>query len=351
MEQILSHSQAANVMICLVLALHLFSVSTRVRLPARMLGVNYLMYSCQSFLLIGLLNDVNLSYTSVIRPTTAMLLGPVFYFYFLTVKRTIPQFKWVDYLHFFPCLLVLFAFIAQSRFLYLTDYLIIGSFAFYLILMTIPMLQGVKVFSHLSTEPKRPYQWLCILALMMAVNIVAEVAVLTEIHAGKALNESLALFIGTSLFLVINAIVAFATLRRNPLIEWMYELSVQTFSENDVASAENNAHFGRWEVLVTTEELYKKEFGITLSEAARKLQIPARQLSNAINQCYGRSFSQYLNDKRVKEAQRLIQADPEMTMIDVMYAAGFNSKSNFNKEFQRVSGMPPSKYRLALLVD
>jgi AraC-like DNA-binding protein len=347
MEQILSHGQAANVMICLVLAIHLFSVKATVRLPARMLGVNYLMYSCQSLLLIGWVNDLSPAYMSIIRPVTAMLIGPVFYFYFLTVKRLKPQFNRVDYLHLIPCLLLLLAFMMQSRVLFLTDYFIIGSFVFYLILMAIPMRQGKKLFKHLETEPQQPYTWLCILACMMVINIGVDIAVLAEIQAGKALNESLALFLGTSIFLIINVTVAFATIRRNPLIEWMYELSLRTFSENDIVSAQNKEHFARWEILVTNEELHKRDFGITLSEAAKKLQIPSRQLSNAINLCYGKSFSQYLNDRRVDEARRLIQARPEMTMIDVMNAAGFSSKSNFNKEFQRVLGMPPSKYRLA----
>ncbi len=348
MEQILSHSQSANMVICLMLAIHLFSVRATLRLPAQMLGANFLMYACQSLLLIGLLNDLSPAYISVIRPVSAMLIGPIFYFYFLTVKRLKPQFKKADILHIIPCLLLLLAFITQSRLLFMTDYLIIGSFIFYLALMAIPMLQGKKLFNHLKTEPTQPYKWLCILALMMFVNIAIDAAVAAEIQAGKPLNKSLALFLGTSLFLIINATVAFETLKRNPLIEWMYELSLRTLSEKDTVSAQSKEHFARWETLVKTQELHKREFGITLTEAAKKLQMPSRQLSSAINICYGKSFSQYLNDKRVQEAKRLIQLHPEMNMIDVMYASGFSSKSNYNKEFQRAVGMPPSKYRLTL---
>lgn len=349
MEQILSHGQAANLMICLVLAIHLLSVRARVRLPAQMLGANYLMHACQSFLLIGWINEMSLPYMYIIRPVSAMLIGPVFYFYFLSVKRLKPKFKAVDYLHFIPSLLLLLAFITQSPILFATDYFIIGSLVLYLVLVAIPMLQGKKMFSHLETEPRQPYKWLCVLAMLMLVNIGIDVAVVVELETGKALNQSLALFLGTSFFLIINLAVAYVIIRRNPLVEWMYELSLRTFSEKEFVSAQNKECFVKWEALVASEQLHKRDFGITLSEAAKKLQIPSRQLSNAINLCYGKSFSQYLNDKRVSEAQHLIQTNPEMTMIEVMNAAGFSTKSNFNKEFQRVLGMPPSKYRLSLL--
>ena len=38
-----------------------------------------------------------------------------------------------------------------------------------------------------------------------------------------------------------------------------------------------------WLALLQQEQLYTLEYGITLAQAARKLQVPARQLSNAIN--------------------------------------------------------------------
>ncbi|MBY0416571.1 MAG: helix-turn-helix domain-containing protein, partial [Pararheinheimera sp.] len=101
----------------------------------------------------------------------------------------------------------------------------------------------------------------------------------------------------------------------------------------------------RFEQLVIKELLYKQEFGVTLPQAAKKLQLPARQLSSAINQLYGQSYSVYLNDQRINEAKRLLLAEPDMPVIEVMQQAGFSSKSNFNKEFLRVVGLSPSAFR------
>jgi len=53
----------------------------------------------------------------------------------------------------------------------------------------------------------------------------------------------------------------------------------------------------------------------------------------------------YLNDQRIREAQVLLRENIEMPIIDVMQNSGFSSKSNFNKEFLRVTGMSPSAFR------
>ena len=103
--------------------------------------------------------------------------------------------------------------------------------------------------------------------------------------------------------------------------------------------------YQRWLELLEQQQLYQLEFGITLAQAARKLQVPARQLSQAVNQCYGASFSVLLNDKRISKAKQLLLQNPPLAVTDVMYQAGFATKSNFHKEFVRVTGKTPGAYR------
>ena len=56
--------------------------------------------------------------------------------------------------------------------------------------------------------------------------------------------------------------------------------------------------------------------------------------------------SQYINRLRVQEACRLL-AGSDMSVTQVIYAAGFNTKSNFNREFTRNTGQTPSAWRAA----
>ncbi len=59
----------------------------------------------------------------------------------------------------------------------------------------------------------------------------------------------------------------------------------------------------------------------------------------------GMTFVQYVNSLRLELAcQHLGQAD--LTITEICYAVGFNSVSNFNRQFLAVKGMTPSKFRV-----
>jgi AraC-like DNA-binding protein len=83
---------------------------------------------------------------------------------------------------------------------------------------------------------------------------------------------------------------------------------------------------------------------LSLDRLARKLAIPARRLSGAVNRIRGANVSQYVNEHRVRDAcRRLAETDDPITQV--MYEAGFQTKSNFNREFLRVTGRSPSAWR------
>jgi AraC-like DNA-binding protein len=96
-----------------------------------------------------------------------------------------------------------------------------------------------------------------------------------------------------------------------------------------------------------TETGLAKNPGLTLSRLARRAGLPARAVSSAINRVHGRNVSQYINDIRIAEACRLLkQTDASITQA--IYASGFQTKSNFNREFLRVTGKTPREWRKAL---
>lgn len=83
---------------------------------------------------------------------------------------------------------------------------------------------------------------------------------------------------------------------------------------------------------------------LTLERLARRLVIPARQISGAINRGLGLNVSQAVNEYRVREAMRLL-GETDQPVTSVMFDSGFQTKSNFNREFLRVAGMSPSAWR------
>jgi AraC-like DNA-binding protein len=97
------------------------------------------------------------------------------------------------------------------------------------------------------------------------------------------------------------------------------------------------------EALMATKALYK-DTELNLSRLARRLGRPARQVSQAINRTHGISVSHYVNNLRIAEACRLLEHSHD-NITRLMFDAGFISKSNFNREFLRVTGTSPTIWR------
>ena len=70
-------------------------------------------------------------------------------------------------------------------------------------------------------------------------------------------------------------------------------------------------------------------------------------LSRILNQHFGKNFFEFINGYRVEEAKRLLRDPDQQTasMLDILAAAGFTSKSTFNSIFKKHLGQTPSQYR------
>jgi transcriptional regulator GlxA family with amidase domain len=64
----------------------------------------------------------------------------------------------------------------------------------------------------------------------------------------------------------------------------------------------------------------------------------------------GMALGQYVNRLRINLASQLLMSEDGMSITDVCFAAGFKNISNFNRQFLRQKGMPPSRFR-ALLAE
>ena len=114
-------------------------------------------------------------------------------------------------------------------------------------------------------------------------------------------------------------------------------------SKPEVDAEAHKAVLQVFERLMNEQRLYL-DANLTLDRVARRAGIPARQISAAINAVHGRNVSQVVNEYRVAEAQRLL-ASTSHSVLEILLDAGFQTKSNFNREFQRVAGVSPSEYR------
>ena len=114
-------------------------------------------------------------------------------------------------------------------------------------------------------------------------------------------------------------------------------------SNEPQATEEDSAVAASVDALMREKHLYR-DVDLNLGRIARKLNLPARRVSLAINRIHGMSVSQYVNNHRIEEASRLLTSTDE-PVTRIMFDAGFLTKSNFNREFLRVTGLSPTAWR------
>ena len=59
----------------------------------------------------------------------------------------------------------------------------------------------------------------------------------------------------------------------------------------------------------------------------------------------GQALVKYVNRLRINLACQLLMGPDQMKIVDVCYSSGFNNISNFNRQFQAIKGMSPSRFR------
>lgn len=82
---------------------------------------------------------------------------------------------------------------------------------------------------------------------------------------------------------------------------------------------------------------------LSLQSLARRIGVPANQLSRYLNETNGLSFFDYVNRLRTRHARDLMILE-EQGILDAAFAAGFNSKSTYYKAFNREYGRSPAVY-------
>lgn len=97
--------------------------------------------------------------------------------------------------------------------------------------------------------------------------------------------------------------------------------------------------------LMENEKLYKNS-ELTLAELSQKLNLHSNILSQVINSAEGKNFYDYINYQRVEEFKKIIvlPENQKFTLLSLAFECGFNSKTAFNRNFRKVTGVSPSEY-------
>lgn len=97
--------------------------------------------------------------------------------------------------------------------------------------------------------------------------------------------------------------------------------------------------------LMETEKTFK-DAELSLSQLAQKLRVHPNSLSQVINTYENRNFYDYINGQRIEEFKRIVTnpKNQKYTLLSLAFDCGYNSKTSFNRNFKKVTGVSPSVF-------
>lgn len=216
------------------------------------------------------------------------------------------------------------------------DSVIALSYSFYAAAILLLWRKGQNNLCHARFEMVAAlHRWMLWAAgfLVAMVLIDTAIAVSFALHrsdeAVKIISLGSLALIGLMVLAIITA-ASFGVARTAPPTE----IDPQETS----ATLEQAAH-----AFLTSTQLYLDP-SLTIDRLAKRMHVPMRSLSAAINQTKGVNVSQYVNGFRLAHAATLLH-ETQTSVTDIATQAGFLSRSNFYREFQRTYNQSPAAYR------
>lgn len=99
---------------------------------------------------------------------------------------------------------------------------------------------------------------------------------------------------------------------------------------------------------VAKGKLYRKP-DMSASELADELGLDVFQLRSIIRKTYDKSVTEYLNERRVQAACRLLLESSDMTLDEISTESGFASLKTFQSVFKNAMGLTPDNYRSQMI--
>jgi len=117
--------------------------------------------------------------------------------------------------------------------------------------------------------------------------------------------------------------------------------------DNPLKDKNSNKSFEQLEKAI--QEWEKQKFyvepGITIEQVATQLRSNRTYLSTHMNLHRKITFKEWINYLRIEEAKSLLKSNPEMHVSQVGAMVGLPDKSNFGRQFTRLTGKSPQVWR------
>ncbi len=285
-------------------------------------------------LIVSLVQHYGVTGLALVQPITASFIPPIAWLTFQSAALRPVALK-QDGVHCLIPVFVLFCIVFAPPTL---DVVLTTIFAGYGIAILIRLRQeGTLPLARLASGPLPMRIWQAVGALLI-VSALSDILIAVAVGLGHFAWRPLIISIFTS-FTLLG--IGGLSLSRDAEGTTEDPTTTEVETEEKPPSEEHAALIKRLDDLMEDSQLYLDP-DLSLSRLARRLHVPIKQLSAAINSVKGENVSRYVNGFRIRNA--CVRLDAGATVTEAMLDCGFNTKSNFNREFTRVMGQSPSEF-------
>ncbi len=304
--------------------------------------------------LIGSGNILNYPHLFFLELPAFFFIGPLMFFYVLSLMDEKESWRKIDILHFIPAVLTIIytlplvlqkvdskrLFINQlySGKLELDKNIIPVLGIIYIGLYTVIML--IKILPSIKRKNKNQQLMIIFLSffLLLVVNLLIGFLgiIIGSFLIKRVIIHLIALLIFAQ-FIVAERypyLVRFTTIPKKK----------KEYSKSHLEGVDIETLKGQLTYLMEEEKLFCDE-DLTLSRLSQALENTPHQLSQFINEHYHKNFNTYINSYRIKEAKKLLLKDPQRNTLSIAYSTGFNSYSTFFNAFKKGEGVSPAEFR------
>ena len=291
-----------------------------------------------------------------------LLKGPTLYLYVCAITQHSFRFRRHHLLHFLPvamCAMWLLSFQLNS---YDLRFAVEGNaervslvnsvWYFVKLVPLVYVVIAIFVLRSYLTELKNQYSyfsptepsWLIILTLsfLFSWSLTFVIHVVAQ-FVGPAVADRFGIIENYVTFILINALFIYSVVFAHQLLttKVVVEIAKDKIEEKLTSSAILKVQKG-----MEIDKLFLKH-NLNIDQFSKRIELPVKEVSAVINKHYETNFFEFMNKYRVEEAKRLL-SDPEyanVTILDILLQAGFNSKSAFHRFFNRLVGVSPTEFR------
>ena len=292
--------------------------------------------------------------------TYGFLYGPLLYLHikFFLFKNT--SFKPVSFLHFIPGLFVVTATVFGIKACLFLDVFILPAMMGYCFFSFREISIYKKSLQHVSSkQPGTEIRWLySMLVFMLVIILVNLIQQRQQTVVFGEVNINMEVVVQFWVLVLVNTVIyqgirkphSFQPLSGNHLAIAKSRQSLKTNAPADTETLQKIAD--RLEAYMKQDMPYTNP-DLSINMLAKALKESEKMVSRTINMVLGSNFSEYINTYRIDDAMVALQNASKngLSIKEIMFDVGFNSRSVFNTVFKKKTGLTPSEYKKKFLAN